>query len=382
MDTVRREDARRSVKFSSAGAVALATAVCMLALVPAGSVSADPPRLNIAQPTPTPTASPKAPLQLDQRKPVGTLKTLDPKAFRLQRLSAVGRGKTRTFLAPAVPVPSARQDVVVGKAGKSVALSCSRLPLQIQRVQGDVTPSGILTITGACFGSSGRVLMAGKFYDGPSIELAVQSWTQSAITAKVPYISGSPDQIVQLRLQSLRANISSALVESAPVPLNFVATRDTIDVTNTVANISCAQGAGPQGPNVPNDMVPDSCFSSQNGAECGPTFEIHRCSIGWHFRAVPGNGADHWSLRLRKGFHLTRIDRVFDDESQFSTNTNGIVFDPQGDPAIVTWTVNWQAGSTDYRVERADGTTYVLFKYADGTYMLRVSVTGPQGTWN
>jgi hypothetical protein len=85
---------------------------------------------------------------------------------------------------------------------------------------------------------------------------------------------------------------------------------------------------------------------------------------------------------LSKGWHLARVDLVLENESQFATTTNGVVIDPAGNSANVTWTINWQAYPTDYRVMRTDGTSYVLFTYADGTYMLRVSVTGPLGTWN
>ena len=371
------------MKLVSIGAVALAIAVCIVSLAPTGSSAADPPRLKITPATPTP--SPSAALQLDHLKPVGTLKAFDLQTFRRQRLTVIGRGKTRSFLAQAIAQPSTRQDVVVGKVvGRPDVFSCSRLPLRIERIRGDVTPRGVLNITGACFGTAGRVLVAGKFANGAAVELEVQSWTGTAITAKLPYIYGAQDQVVQLRLQNLRANITSALFESAPVPLNFVALRDTIDVTNTVANTSCAQGAGPTDPKVPHEFVnpPDSCWSPASGEDCGPSFELHRCSIGWHFRGAPGTGADRWSLRLRKGWHLARIDLVLQDESQFATTTNGILIDPAGDPLNATWTVNWQANPTDYRVTRTDGTTYVLFKYADGTYMLRVSVTGPVGTWN
>lgn len=180
-------------------------------------------------------------------RPVETIKALDTAAVRRARFTTLGHGALRQFKGPktVAPLALARQDVSVppgvvtakklpgGNAAPSV--SCSHLGMVIGRVTGDITPGGSVTISGICFGPQGDVVMKGSFQRG-GVTLAIQSWTDSTITARIPTnIYGVLDQAVNLMLVAPRAFVSKTVTglraASSPVQLNFVAARDTIDIT-------------------------------------------------------------------------------------------------------------------------------------------------------
>lgn len=338
------------------------------------------------------------------------IKKLDVRAFQQGRLAALRRGKVHTFKAPARgALPLARQDVSVApggmttervSGGKGVSIPCERIGMLLARVSGDVTPGGNVTLSGSCFGPKGDVGLSGQFKGG-SIALEIQSWTDSTIAARIPtQIYGVPDHPVDIAVIAPRAvvakNVKVAIrAASAPIRLNFVAARETIDVTKSVTNTSCAQGDV-----VRNDYYqgqPDSCGGF--ATDCGPQFGYedtgHKCSLGWHFRPSAGSGSDGYVLRLRPGWRLDAVDLVYADEAdstKFSTYTNGyassVAFSPTADFTTVSWAVNWTAVPTEYRVITTGGTdtkprdtTRTLFSYFDGSYLLHVSLTGPQGTW-
>ncbi|MFN2460634.1 MAG: hypothetical protein ABR591_08105 [Candidatus Velthaea sp.] len=260
----------------------------------------------------------------------------------------------------------------------------------IAHVTGDITPGGNVTIGGFCFGAQGDVRMSGQFQGG-SVALEIQSWTDTTITARIPtQIYAVPDHPVDIAViaprvvysKNIKAGVRTA---SSPMRVNFVAARETVDLTKSLVNTSCTQGDV-----VRNEYYqgqPDSC-GFPGTTDCGPQFRYenigHKCSVGWHFRPSAGAGTDGYLLRLRTGWRLDAVDLVYDDDvdrTTFDTHTDGITFSPAANFTTVSWTVSWTAGSTEYRVLNAEGKARTLFSYFDGSYLLHVSVTGPRGTW-
>lgn len=396
------------MKALSTVAIALASGICMLSFATAiGSAGDSPlsPRLKIVLPSPSPSATPT-----HANQPIRTTKALDALSLQRDRLSVLKRGKTRYFPAPrpAARAPIAHQDVVVpsnvapekiGGVNAQPLVSCARIGMLVARITGDVTPGGMLTISGACFGSSGLVQMQGNFPQGP-VTLELQSWTDSTVTARIPYLYGVQDGAVDIRLIGPRVAVTKNISElgrpqSSPVQLHFIATRETIDVTRSVANTSCAQGDGVHDENyLSYHPDPDVCGGWEYCGPSGTGIANHFCAYGYHFRGSPGSGSDGWALHLRNGWRLESVGLVIDSNvGDLATYTvgyfNSLTVDPANDPANVNWSVSWRTAPTDYKVATNEfsptGHGYsgsrTLFTYHDGSYLVNATATGPLGTW-
>ncbi len=284
-------------------------------------------------------------------------------------------------------LPISRQVVAVAKRAPAVDLTtvpvCARSPLQIDNVDGAVTPGGTLTIHGSCLGSAkGGADLLGDF-PGGALHLAVTAWGDNVVTASVPAVTGVPDLPVRLRLSGISQPVArTALIKgqqvaiapnptaifSDPVSMRFTATRETTTLWATnLENLSCGRGA--LAPNISADL----CFT----AAIGYWTLYGNEHSGVHVRPAGSNdaGEDIWRMRVPAGW---RFDHI---EYQGMSPATNISISPTLDPSNVTWHVMWK---TDTRSAEKD--TNVIdagprnYNVEDGSYLAMVYITGPAGT--
>jgi hypothetical protein len=320
---------------------------------------------------PTPTPSPLAKPVLLESASVRGQRTLDVKQITAQHRAALRLLQPRTFTRRSVAMPSAHQDIQVLQRDPTAGHSldyCAAHPLEVDHVSGDVTVEGILTITGLCFGSSGKARITGHFADG-GFDLETLSWSDTVVKARLNGVygvdgQGPVDQPVDLRLMTQRGAArtfgASPYLKSAPVRLNFVAVHATVSAIGYVGIDACASGETlPQ--------VPDDCGESAWGAR---NCELGNCMTASHVRKAAGSGEDVYSLRVGHGFVLDRVVLLGDAAD--------VVFDPSLDPTHVTFRVRWRTvHKSDPALVQRGYPQYA--DYHDGSYMLYPTITGPVG---
>jgi len=248
---------------------------------------------------------------------------------------------------------------------------CSEHPLLLDRVTGDVTPGGTITATGACFGSAaGQVQMLGNFPStNGTVNLAVQSWTDDSVTAKIPAIAGAPDQSVEIRLVHY-ASIYTATVlgragatnVSPRVRMSFLAERQLVNALTSVENDSCAQGAHPS-----QDLC--SKVTSWTGSALCP---FEGCVFAYHNQLAADSGTDTWRVHLPPGWRFDRIE--------LQSATAEVLIDQTIDPTNVTWNVRWH--TIHGRSEKTHVGNHITYnEFDDGSYMFFLYATGASGTW-
>ncbi|HEX3463337.1 MAG TPA: hypothetical protein VHS78_04675, partial [Candidatus Elarobacter sp.] len=259
-------------------------------------------------------------------------------------------------------VPSARQDVVasghIDRSAARVPSYCATHRLQIERVQGDVTSEGKLTVTGVCFGASGTGVRLDGDLPGGAVDLQVVSWADETVVALLPKMRGLTDRPVRLRLLAPQFAVSSSQrygsvsMSSAPVALTFVAKRVTQPITGkSLINVSCAKGPAPD---------------DRDGCGYCPwqfTADPQGCASGGHVRgAAPTSGTDEWAVRLPPAWHIEQITAGMDNAE--------IETDPSMAASSATFRIRWRS------VPVGEG----KYLYQDGGYWFTVLATGPDGT--
>ena len=102
---------------------------------------------------------------------------------------------------------------------------CKTHPIEISRVRGRITPNGRFTIEGICFGDqTGAVDVIGQF-PGGKMRLLFDSWSDVAISAFVPPVSGAADHVIALTVERFPDKVRSAAAQA-----NFIATREIVPV--------------------------------------------------------------------------------------------------------------------------------------------------------
>jgi hypothetical protein len=308
---------------------------------------------------------------------------LDIKQVVTEQMAALARLRPRTIKAFQPAARSvARQDVrVVGRIGGTVTRPldyCAQHPPEIDRVSGNVTPAGTLTIGGVCFGTSGTVGLTGNFpYEPRGVNLRIESWTDTSVTARLignlygssydlskDSFTAAPDQAVELRVATRRLAgglvVVGPSVVSAPLRLNFTARHVTIQGLPSVS--ACAAG-DPLDPS-----RPDFCENPGWGVSFSCPFGT--CSPALHLRKVPASGEDVYAFNLHHGYVLNDIT-MFGEAADLS-------IDPSLDPAHVTFRVRWRTvPKKDVDKVRLGSPEYAAFH--DGSYMFYARITGPDG---
>jgi hypothetical protein len=358
----------------------LAATIALLTLA-SGAGASTTPAASRAVLAPTPTASPTGMPLLRAGAVNQAQRTLDLKQIVTQRMASLSRLQPRTFKSPGSPANAvASQDLqVAGHSGAAFTHQidyCAQHPPEIDRVSGAVTPNGVLTIGGICFGKAGTVRMTGNFpFESGGLNLLTESWTDTVVKARIlgkaygsygsttDSFTAAPDQQIELRLTTGRVAggmyvIGPNLV-SMPVRLNFIARRiTTIAGVDTVA---CASGE-------PLDAQrPDFCAEYGWGAfSC----DAGKCMESYHARKAAASGEDVYSVRLGHGYVLNGVT-VFGDGTD-------LVFDPTLDPSHVTFRIRWRTlHKSDPDLVKRGYPQYA--DYNDGSYMFLPTMTGPDG---
>ena len=331
---------------------------------------------------PTPTPSPAAKTLLHDNSLNQVQRTVDIKQIIAQHMAAVSRLQPRKFTARRASTgPVVHQDVTIaarpGATFAHAANLCAQQSPEIERVRGDVTPGGVLTITGICFGTSGNVRISGQF-NGGGFDLRPESWSDAVVKARlVDYydlslnagktggFQGSLDQPVELRLATHRTargmTVVSPNLVSAPVRLNYVAERATVNGTGYVDTVACATGE-PLDPRFAEFCGDRYAWASN----C----QFGTCMVGYHVRKNAANGEDVFSVSLHHGF-------VLDNVLLLGDNTD-LAFDPTIDPSHVTFRIRWRTvHKTDPAMVKLGNAEYA--DYNDGSYMFYPTFTGPNG---
>jgi hypothetical protein len=359
--------------------VALATSVALFSLA-SGAAASTNPAASRAVLAPTPSPSPSgAPVfragAVDQAQ-----RTLDLKQIVTQRMAALSRLQPRTFKSPRsmTNVVGSGDVQIAGRSGAGFTHQvdyCAQHPPEIDRVSGKVTPSGVLTISGLCFGTTGTVRITGIFpYESAGLDLPIESWTDTVVKVRMfghaygsfgsttDSFTGAPDQQIELRLMPRR--VAGGLVVISPnlvssVRLNFTARR--ITTMAAVDTLTCASGE-------PLDAQrPDFCGEYGWGSfSC----DVGKCMESYHARKAATSGEDVYSVRLGHGYVLNEV-MVFGDGAD-------LVFDPTLDPSHVTFRIRWHTmHKSDPDLVKRGNPQYA--DYNDGSYMFFPTMTGPDG---
>jgi hypothetical protein len=361
-----------AVLIGSAAQTAAQTASSAGVKAPAAS------RAVIAAPTPSPALVPLS------RTPVvnQALRASEIKDIVTQRLGAISRLPARTFAAPRLASAGVGMQDLHITSRPPVALAqqldyCAQHPPEVDRVSGNVTPGGTLTIGGICFGTSGTARISGNFPNEPGgVGLLIQSWTDTQVQAQLfgqlrgasydvhtDSFSGSLDQPVDLQIVTRRTAGKLVVVgpgtASAPVRLQYTARRMTS--TAPLGSASCAIGE-PLEP-----QRPDFCGEYGWGSfKC----DVGNCFETYHARKSPASGEDVYSISLSRGFVLNTV-MLFGEGAD-------IVFDPSLDPSHVTFRVRWRTlHKSDPDLVKNGHPEYA--DYNDGSYLFLPITTGPDG---
>jgi hypothetical protein len=308
-------------------------------------------------------------------------RTLDIKQIVTQRMAVLARSQPRTFKSPqSMANVVATQNVqVAGRSGAAFTHSlnyCAQHQPEISQVSGRVTPGGVLTISGICFGTTGSVRITGNFpYEPGGMNLRTESWSDTVVKAQMfvnayggigstaDSFTGAPDQQIELRLTTSRTAggipIVSPNLISEPVALNFIAKRITGQAE--VDTLACATEE-------PLDVQrPDFCANYGWGSfSC----ETGKCMETYHARKNAASGEDVYSVRTGHGYVLNQV-KVFGDGAD-------LVFDPSIDASHVTFRIRWRTlhASNPDLVKRGNP---LYADYNDGSYLFVAIITGPDG---
>ncbi len=305
-------------------------------------------------------------------------RSFDAQADARMRFAALKRLPVRTVRrTQRVADPNASvQDVGVAETVSHAVADaqnfCNYHPLAIARAKGDVTPGGMITLTGACFGSvSGHARMLGQF-PGGTVDLAVRSWTDDSVTAVVPAgLSGIPDLPVDLVLARARPNRSvHGEIVSSPVRMRFIAARETTLSGYRYLNpLTCVGGDTYSWDYIADRPLQNACgVGDAWGAALG-----NEGRFGWasHMRknGTADSGIDRWQLRLPLGWRFDSLG--LQAESAESS------VDQTLDPTNVTFTVSWRTVHKKYN--RTYGKDATFSEYEDGSYAVYVYALAPRG---
>src|ERR1700722_11956375 len=126
---------------------------------------------------------------------------------------------------------------------------CEKHRPSLAHAKGTITPVGYVVVEGLCLGSSGIIRLAGTF-SGGWLDLTVQNWNATSITAAIPAVSGVYDQTVQLQVIAGRQSANM-------LDLQFTATREIVPLpAHFITTVSCS----------PGNVAGDNAWSSCEGA--------------------------------------------------------------------------------------------------------------------
>lgn len=323
-------------------------------------------------------ASPSAPpaTYSQVRAVPGTVRAVGRYRSVQAHLAALSAQHRRTFRLPSalarVTAVSAHQEVrisgIIPQDGRLARTDyyCAHQPLRLERVSGDLTQGGTIVASGSCFGkTAGGVKMLGPFPNG-AISLVVQSWTDQTVTAKVPALTGVPDQPVKIELvapaQGGQTNVSP------DVSMIFVSQRRVANVYTMVENLSCGAGEHPAMPNRGTWL-----YGTDLGYDCYPTANVNwvlTTSAAVHNQLAPDSGSDTWRVHMQPGWRFDHID--VSDQAD-------LVIDPSIDATNVSWTTTWHtvtASWSDFSAGPGQRTE-ILHSTYDGSYIVEVYGSGP-----
>ena len=341
-----------------------------------------------ASAAPTPTSSPAPQPNVLQRDAVLRQSVQpDPRAALRARFLAVSALPRRTFRAAtsvrSLETAGARQDVRLAAVNPDRpytrdAQYCAQHPLLLDRVTGEVTPGGTLTVTGACFGSgAGTMQMIGNFPPSGRVSLVIQSWADDRVTAQLPAVTGAPDQPVELELEHFAPNPTARVQRhdvqavSPHVRMSFVAQREARSAIPHVANGSCARGDHPA------DVTQcGTVYTWPSDYFCGD----YGCGWADHKQSAADSGTDTWYVHLPPGWRFEHIEA--------QGPVDAVTIDPTLDPANVTWSIRWHtthvAEKREWKHSQPPATfawEQVTPAYDTAGYLFYVFATGPAGTY-
>lgn len=354
--------------------IALAATIA-LAAVASGAGAYAPPDPSRLQPAPSPTPTAAVGSLIRGNAPNQAQRTAAIKQLLAQRITALSRLQPRAFKAPRAANGVAHQELQVsgraGAASSHVPNYCAQHPPEIDRVSGDVTPGGTLTISGICLGTSGSVRIAGNFPFEPSgIMLSIDSWTDTVVKARLMGLprggsydvttdsfTGSLDQPVDLRVATRRVAggmvVVGTGVVSQPVRLNYVAKRVPADIPVVVAACATGDPLDPSSPDV-----------------CGQSGWLTPSLGTFHLRKTAASGEDVYSVHLTHGYALDKVT-VQGDAADVS-------FDPSLDATHVTFRIRWRTvHKSDPEMVKRGFPQYA--DYGDGSYAFSATGTAPAG---
>lgn len=243
--------------------------------------------------------APKAPVRasVDQL----SLKPGDPEAQKIFTWAGTASGSTSNEFQESTQLPSEttvdlnERPVVTGATGGCVP--------QISKVKGTFTSEGYIIILGACLGTSGTVIVSGFPSGDPHV--SNQSWTPTAITVKLPKITGVPNLTMHLAVQTssylskpFDVKYVAALGAPKPLPAKYIA--------NDVCTMAGVCSTAPHPP------------------------------VGAHWNYMEQLGTDVWTLHVPQPFHLHAIRLVHLTSGTMNASTL------QSGDGTTTFKVTWK----------------------------------------
>jgi hypothetical protein len=226
----------------------------------------------------------------------------------------------------------------------------------LTRIEGGSTlkPGSVIKVDGSNFGTDqgfvclrwSQVLVDNLFTRNGQLCLGIVSWSDTQVTARVsPDVTGVPDQPAELRLSQGGPNG----VTSSPLPVQFVASRETVRLTDQPVDISigCSQNAG-------------------NTNDCSTTQATHEN----HWYNDSHSGLDSYTLTLANGWTIDSVSMVQDDVCLADICVGGnwrggasLVSNPPKGSVSGEIAVRWSADAAGGRVR----------------YELFINLNGPKG---
>jgi len=225
---------------------------------------------------------------------------------------------------------------------------CEKRRPSVAHAKGSITPGGYVVVEGLCLGTSGIIRLAGTF-SGGWLDLGVQNWDATSITAAIPAVSGVYDQTVQLQVIAGRQSANM-------LDLQFTATREIAPLpAHFITNVSCG----------PGNVAGDNAWSSCDAA------------AGLHYQE--DTGTDTWQAQLPKEWVLTSLEL-----STASGTILGTAGFNDAPPDAESWSVSWQSGviGTTFQDSIVCG-IFISSQTVDITeasYAMTLYASGPAGT--
>lgn len=219
-----------------------------------------------------------------------------------------------------------------------------------------IAPGGRVIIQGEHLGASAGVMRLQGEFPGTSVDLNVVEWTDTQVRGVLPSVRGAPDHRAEVVV------VTGAGLESNPLDIQFVASRETILLPRYALSVECAGGTDEDncsGPRVADSTTPEKIsFSGGHLAR-----DLSLCCL------LGTVGTDRYSARLANGWTFSKLDVTqlrYPFFQCYSGRHQSLLFDAEG----------FEVGSSDLDLSIRWWTTGAC-SYAG--YVGMISITGPAG---